>query len=1037
MNNKSFLKMMGRSIKGSLSRFIAIVGITALGAGFLAGLMATSPDMKESSNAYFESSKLYDFYVQSTLGFSEENIKAMEKEPYIKQVMAIEQKDQFVTDDEGENLETRVFHLDFDDENLLNKTHLIKGRLPKNNKECLIEVTNKYSYETELGKKYKDENGHVYTVSGIVKSPLFISTNGEPTNIGKGSISLAMYVKQEEKPEVYTAAYAISNIKNRDTFSEEYKDQIEKTQEKFETFGEEQVKNRHDEIVGEAQDKLDKNKDKYLKEKRDTNKKIKDAESELKSNQRKLDNSIVKVNDGISRVNNGINEISNGQGQINSGIVKINQGINEINGGIGQIDGGLAKVNPAIAQLKKTISQLEGQLSMVPPEQQGPIKEQLGACKEQLAGLESKQGELNRQKSQLLAQKRELVAKKSGLESQYGDLASKKAGLVSTRTDLYNKRSEIRDGQGKIQDGWSELNEQKAKAKREFAKAEKKLDDAQKKIDDIEEGEWIIASRIDSTGVNGYLSDIDKIKAIADIFPVFFFLVAALVVLTTMTRMIEEERGQVGTLKSLGYDNRIIRGYYLFYGAVATVVGSFAGLCAGFAVLPKVISNAYGMLYNLPDTDTPFRAGLGAIIVLLLLLFVTITILYACKNELKEKPAMLLQPKAPEAGKRILLERITPIWNRLKFTRKITLRNLFRYKKRFLMTIIGVAGCFALLLTGFGIRDSIGDIVELQFGEITKYDVTVALEDGAWNPKRDIYDEVGSFYTENVTIKNGDNQESVTLTVPKSIEEMKQFVDLRERTSKDKLELKDGDLLLSEKLTEICDVKVGDTVTVECEGKDDVKMKVAGFFENYVGNVAYVNMDTYKEMYHKKPVFNTLYLNIAKSETKDKDMDDIVREVMAEDNVKFAMATDTIRKNFNDSVKNIDYIVWVLIICAGALSVIVLYNLTNINICERKKELATIKVLGFFDNEVRGYIFREVYLLSFIGILAGIPCGLLLHRFVIRTAEVGGMMFGRNIYMDSFGLSIFITLGFTVLVSFIMRRSIKKINMVESMKATD
>ena len=1037
MNNKSFLKMMGRSIKGSLSRFIAIVGITALGAGFLAGLMATSPDMKESSNAYFESSKLYDFYVQSTLGFSEENIYAMEKEPYINQVMAIEQKDQFITDDEGENLETRVFHLDFDDENLLNRLQLIEGRLPKNNKECLIEITNKYSYETKIGREYKDEDGNVYTVSGIVKSPLFISTNGEPTNIGKGSISLAMYLKQEEKPELYTAAYAISNIKNRDTFSEEYKKEIEKYEKKLEAFGEIQVKNRYDEIVGEAQEELDENKEKYLKEKKKANKEIKDAENKLNSNENKLDDGIVKVNNGIYKINNGINEISDGQSQISSGLSQINNGIKKVDGGIGQVDDGLAQINPSIIQLKNTISQLENQLLVVPQEQQGPIKEQIGVCKGQLDGLENKKGQLNGQKSQLMAQKKQLVGKKNGLENQYRELANKKASLLTTRSDLYNKKSELQDSQREIKNGWNELKDKKDKANKEFSKAEKKIDDGQKKIDEIEEGEWIISSRTDSTGVNGYLSDIDKIKAIADIFPVFFFVVAALVVLTTMTRMIEEERGQVGTLKSLGYDNGIIRSYYLFYGAIATVVGSFLGLCAGFSILPKVISNAYGMMYNLPVTKTPFRLGLGAFIAFLTLLFVTLTILYACKNELKEKPASLLQPKAPEAGKRIFLENIAPIWNRLKFTRKITLRNLFRYKKRFLMTIIGVAGCFALLLTGFGIRDSIGDIVELQFGEVTKYDVNVALTDGKWNPNRDIYDEVGSFSTENITIRNGDKHDTATLTVPNSIEELKTFVDLRERTSKEKLELKDGELLLSEKLTEICDVKKGDTVTLERDGKDDVEMKVAGFFENYVGNVLYVNQNTYEDMYSEKPTFNTVYLNISKAELKDKSMDDVIREIMEEDNVKFAMATDTIRKNFNDSVKNIDYIVWVLIICAGALSVIVLYNLTNINICERKKELATIKVLGFFDNEVRGYIFREVYLLSFIGILVGIPCGVLLHRFVIRTAEVGGMMFGRNIYLDSFGLSILITLAFTMLVSFIMRRSIKKINMVESMKATD
>ena len=1028
---------MGRSIKGSLSRFIAIVGITALGAGFLAGLMATSPDMKDSSNEYFEASKLYDFYVQSTLGFSEDDIDAIEKEPYIKQVMAIEQKDHFVKDDEGESLETRVFHLDFKDKNLLNKFHFVEGRLPEKDNECLVEVPNKYSYETEIGRTFKDEDGKVYKVSGIVHSPLFISTMGEPTNIGKGSIGLALYVNQEKKPDVYTAVYAISNAKDRDTFSEEYEKELDNIQEDLEVFGEAQVLKRHDEIVDEANKELNKNKRKFNKEKKDAYDKINDAEKTLKDNQIKLDDGLDKVNNGIDQVENGLSQIASGQTQIDNGRVSINSGLKKINGGISKINDGLNKLQPGINQLKGAIGQLKQQLQMVPAEQQGPIKQQIQALEQQLGGLESQKTQLNTQKTQLLAQKQELITKRNQLDTQERKLEKQRAQLISTRTELYNKRVELRDGQGEINDGWKELRENKAEADKEFAKAEKKIKDAEKDIKDIEDGEWIIASRLDSTGVGGYLSDIDKIRAIANIFPVFFFVVAALVVLTTMTRMIEEERGQVGTLKSLGYDNRIIRKYYLFYGAVATVIGSFAGLCAGFIILPKVISNAYGMLYNLPATSTPFRPGLGIAIMVITIIFVTITILYSCKNELREKPASLLQPKAPEAGKRIFLERITPIWNRLKFTRKITLRNLFRYKKRFLMTIIGVAGCFALLLTGFGIRDSIGDIVELQFGQVTKYDVSVALNDGNLDKKKDLYDEIGMFATDNITLKKGDKSDVATLTVPEDIKSMKQFVDLRNRVSQEKFELEDGQLLLSEKMNEICDVKKGDTITIEREGYDDVDMTVAGFFEYYVGNVAYMTRGTYADMYGEQPEFKTAYMNIKDSQLKDKEMDDIIREIMEQDNVKFAMATDTIRDNFNDSVKNIDYIVWVLIICAGALSVIVLYNLTNINICERKKELATIKVLGFFDNEVRGYIFREVYLLSGIGVVVGIPFGLLLHRFVIRTAEVGGMMFGRNIYPSSFIFSIVITLAFTVLVSFIMRRSIRKINMVESMKATD
>ena len=1036
MKNKSFLKMMGRSIKGSLSRFVAIVGITALGAGFLAGLMATSPDMKESSNEFFESLNLYDYYVQSTLGFSEENIKEIKNEPYIKDVMAIEQYDKFVKDDQGESLESRIYHVDFQDKNMLNKVELLEGEMPKNSKECVVEVPNKYNYKAKIGGHYVDEDGDKYKVTGIVRSPLFISFNGEPTTIGKGSIAIAMFVPEKEKPEVYTAVYAISNVKNRDTFSEEYETDLKKYQKDLEAFGKVQVKERRQDIVDEASKELNDNKRKFNREKKDALDKIRKGERELQTNEQKLKDGKKEIETGLTQIDNGLSQIENGKGQILDGKKQIRNGLKEINGGIGLIDNGLEQLEPGIAQLKGAISQLEGQLSMVPEDQQGPILAQIEALKNQLAPLEEKQGQLKEQKRELLAKKQGLEEQLGGLEAQERTLENKKAGLLATRGEIIEKRGELAEGQRELEKGKAELAESKAKANREFSKAEKKIKDAEKEIRDIEQGEWFVANRLDATGVNSYVSDVDKIRAIANIFPVFFFAVAALVVLTTMTRMIEEERGQVGTLKSLGYGNRLLRRYYLFYGAVATVVGSVSGLVAGFLVLPKVIANAYAMMYNLPETATPFRWPLAIYIMVITVIFVIVTILFACRKELKEKPAMLLQPKAPEAGKRILLERITPIWNRLKFTRKITLRNLFRYKKRFLMTIIGVAGCFALLLTGFGIRDSIGDIVQLQFGEVTKYDVNVALDEDSWKAKQDIFSEEGRFATETVTMKNGKLEDLVTLTVPRSEKELETFVDLRVRGSKTPMKLHNGEMLLSEKLTEICDLKKGDQVTITQEGKKDVTMKVAGFFENYVGNVAYITPDTYKDLYGVNPKYNSVYLNI-RDKDKNTDIDSIITDLMDDKGVNFAIATDTIRKTFDDSVKNIDYIVGVLIICAGLLSIIVLYNLTNINICERKKELATIKVLGFYNHEVRGYIFREVYMLSFIGILVGIPCGLMLHRFVIRTAEVGGMMFGRNIYWYSFLLAILITLGFTMLVSFIMRRSINKINMVESMKATD
>lgn len=984
MTKKNFIKMSVRSVKGSLSRFLAIVSIVALGTGFLAGLLATTPDMKDSANEYFKESNLYDFYIQSTLGFSDENVKAVSDLSYVSDVMAIEQEDIMVSDSEGENLETRIFHIDFNDKDRLNKFTFLEGDIPKNDNECIIEVPNRYSYEANIGDVFTTSDGREYKATGIAYSPVLMSTMGEVTTIGKGSVALGIYVQEDDNDVTYTALYGkIKNI-DKDTFSDEYKDRSEEILDKLEEVGKEQSNVRYKELKDEAQEELDKSRAEYEKEKAEALAELEDSRKMLVENQQ-------KVTDGISQIDDGLS-------QVNSGISQIDEGLPQIDDGIKQIDDGIVQINKLIEETEDTAS---GQLNY--------LKQQLS--------------DLNKQKSDLKAQKVQLQDQKVELQKTKQELTAQRAELVGNLDD--------------IEEGWAEYRDGLATANESFASAEKQLDDAQKEIDEIETGKWYISGRLDAQGISSYESDTDKVAAIARIFPVFFFLVAALVVLTTMTRMIEEERGRVGTLKSLGYTNGVIRNYYLVYGFVASLIGSAVGMSLGFVIFPKVISNAYAMMYNIPEVTTkfiwPMALAIGAVTIAVILF----TIYFSCRGELKEKPASLLQPKAPEAGKRILMEKITPIWSRIKFTRKVTLRNLFRYKKRFLMTIIGMAGCFALLLTGFGIRDSINDIVGIQYGEIFKYDMTISVDKDKWKPSKDIYEKQGFFAEENAEVAFNGDKETFTLTVPENQKALSDFVDIRTRTGHEALELKSGEVVLSEKMCEVLDVKTGDTVTVTLDSGEEKDMKVSGICENYVGSVGFVDADTYEDAFGKAPDYSTLYVDIKDKVAESEDTDSLVRDVMNEPDVEYVLATDTISQNFNDSVKNIDYIVMVLIISAGGLSIIVLYNLTNVNVSERKKELATIKVLGFYEREVSSYIFREINILAVLGMICGLPLGLALHRFVIKTAEVGGMMFGRNIYLLSYVLSFVIMGIFTFLVNLIMRRSIRKIDMVESMKAND
>lgn len=1030
--NKIFRKMAVRGIKSSLSRFLSIVCIVALGTGFLAGLLATTPDMKSTVSNYFTENKFYDFYVQSTLGFSKNDVKAFQKESYVDEVLAINQEDVITKDEDGESLETRIFTMDLDDEDRINNFELVKGRLPQNDDECVIEVPNQYSYTPKLDSTYTTEDGKTYKAVGISKSPMFLSATGEGTTIGKGTIALGIYIDKKEEPKVYTAIYGIGKLQNINSFDEKYKKEVNKIKNNIETLEITQSVKRQKEVKAEAQKKLNKEKAKYNKEKKDAIVKLNDNYNKLVSNRQKLNDGLNKINDGQNQIDNGLKTIAENRKKITSEEKKIKNAIVTVNTNLTKVNSGLAEVNSGL----KTVDENLQVLYALPQEQQLALKDKITALERKKAELEVTKNQLISNKNKLEKSKIQLANGLKTIKTSRKTLNSKEAQLKDKKIEIKNKKAELLNSKSKLEKGFSEYEKAKTKAYNSFDKAEDKLAKAQKEIDEIEKPNWYINTRLDANGVNGFKDDVEKVGAIAKVFPVFFFAVAALVVLTTMTRMIEEERMQVGTLKSLGYSNNVIKAYYLIYGLIATLVGSLIGLSVGFKLFPKVISNAYSMMYNIPPVEAEFVVNIALTIEVVTIICIMITIWLALRKELKEKPAQLMQAKAPEAGKRILIEKITPIWSRLKFTQKVTLRNLFRYKKRFLMTIIGVAGCFALLLTGFGLRNSISDIANLQYGEIYKHDMTISVEDGKWQKDSKNFSQEGKFLNETLDVVNGQQSEEATLHVANDDKTLKEFINLRTRKGHNKIELTNDGVVISEKMAEVLNVKKGDTIEIDLDKLGSHDVKVSGICENYVQNNICMTKELYEETFNKDYQFNTVFAKFKKDLNSDQ-RDDLVVDVMTREGVSYALATETIMDNFNDSIKNIDYIVLVLIFSAGGLSMIVLYNLTNINICERKRELATIKVLGFYEREVRSYIFREIDVLTFIGMSIGIPVGIAFHNFVIKTAEVGGMMFGRNIYPMSYVFSIVITLMFTFLVNVIMKKSIRKIDMVESMKANE
>lgn len=637
-----------------------------------------------------------------------------------------------------------------------------------------------------------------------------------------------------------------------------------------------------------------------------------------------------------------------------------------------------------------------------------------------------------------------LTDKQIQLDDARRQLEDAKAELADARAELDDARATIAENAQKLRDGEIEYEDAKAEAEQELADARAEIEDGQRELDDIEMPEWYIWDRSNNVSFSSFTGNVDKLTAITTIFPVFFFLVAALVVSTTMTRMVEEERLQIGTMKALGYTRREIMQKYLWYAFAAAVSGTVVGLAIGFKAFPTIIWSAYTMMYYMPELTTPWRltqalfAG-GTLTVLT----VGVTAL-ACRASLSEVPASLMLPRAPKAGKRILLERITPLWRRFPFTWKVTCRNLLRYKRRFWMTVIGVAGCTSLLVAGFGISDSLNAIITRQFSAVSHYDlITVvtkeeALESGA------VYDYLteGDPITESLTVSMETTRQStpegdvdVYLMVPQDVQRFADFLDLHERVSGKAVPLGEEGVVLTEKLAKTLGVQAGDTITLTNGDEQTGTFTVSGVCEHYISNYVYMSAATYEAGFGTPVSYNAA---LSKLTDDNQEVRDAVSEtLLAMDNVaSLTFTQDSIVQVLN-MLNSIDAVVVLIIVCAASLAFVVLYNLSNINIAERVKEIATIKVLGFYDREVNAYVNRESVALTLIGTLFGVFGGIALHRFIIVTVEVDAVMFGRDIQPLSFVYAIALTLLFSTLVNLVMQRSLRRISMVESMKAPE
>ena len=595
-----------------------------------------------------------------------------------------------------------------------------------------------------------------------------------------------------------------------------------------------------------------------------------------------------------------------------------------------------------------------------------------------------------------------------------------------------------------MQEAEAELEKQKQDVNKQLEEAESKIIDAKAEISEIENPEWYILDRYSNTGYSSFVQDKDSIKNIGEVFPIVFFLVAVLISLTSMTRMVEEQRMQIGTLKALGYNKFQIASKYVLYSSLACIIGGLLGMNVGFILIPSLIWRMYEVMYQVPQFLISFNweyGGAGLIIISACIIGATI---YSTVKELREQPAILMRPKSPKLGKRVLLERINIIWKRLSFSRKVTIRNIFRYKKRFMMTIIGILGCTSLILAGFGLKDSIGSLMPNQYGKIFKYDFQINLKEGLnddqkveymnnLNENEDIEEAIETLILTKTAI-NGENEEDVQIIIPKDQNELDKMISLISIYDDNKIELQKGQICITDKLAQILGVKKGDTITL----KDDDQEKqivVSDVTENYVYHYAYMTLETYQDLYGDKYETNAI-LTKNKEKTEEEE-DKLATEIMNENEVASLTRNSNVEDVMNTTMESLNYVVVVLIVSAGLLAFAVLYNLSNVNISERIRELATIKVLGFYDKEVYSYVTRETILLTIIGIFLGLIGGYFLNYFIIGTCEIDMLRFSKIIHPISYLYAILITVAFTIIVNIFTYFALKKIDMIESLKSVE
>ena len=1000
------LKNTLRKIKHSFGRFITLILIIAIGSAFFAGVRETSSDMIKTMDEYYDATNLMDFRIISTMGLTNDDLEALKN---LENTQIIEENYTYETVIDGDA--TKIYGLT---ENINNVT-LVSGSLPTSDNECLV-LAGSYNIGDTItieDSNYQDYlKNNTFKVVGTVNSSMYIYNNLGMSTVSDGKLDNVIYINKDNfNIDYYTEIYLIAkNSQEETSYRDEYDEVIANLNTELEKLAPIQETKRYEQIKTEAMEEI------Y-----DAREEINNLKAE---NEAKFNDALAELNNAQNQINAGYNEINNGfaelEAQKNSVLSKLNNEEATLNSSLATINSNLANLGITTNSIAESITELNNQITSIT---------------NLLASLDDTNPEYVTYQA-MLTNLNTLVSSLNSIQNGYTEINNARTQFDSTYNDTINtlnaNKNNLDKEQETLNEGFKEYNANYAEFQDEIAKGMQEIADAEAEIANLEKPEWYLFNREDNSGYTTFLESATKIDSIAAVFPLFFIAVAFLMCLNTMTRMIEEERTEIGIFTSLGISNFQIIFSYIFYVLIATIIGLLIGLSIGYTVVPHVLYNVYTQAYVIPGLKTYVNIPICISIIEVCVITMSLVTFIAVTAKFKNSPANLLRPASPKSGRKVLLEKINFLWKRISFSWKVTIRNLFRYKKRIIMTLIGISGCTALLLTGFGIKDSISEIVEIQYGEIEKYDALAVLD----NPVTEESSEINEFLNQN-SISNPLYAHMETLTFAannKNIDvyslafatnSIDKYFNLKDLDGNN-LELNDEGAIITEKMAKILNVNIGDTITLRDNNNEIYVIKISGISKNYINNYVYMNTNYYNLVFGDIS-YNTIIANIGnKGDT-----------LMSSDyfsNIQYTEDNMSMLQDIFDSMNNI---VFLIIGFSSVLAITVLYNLTTINISERVREIATLKVLGFNDKEISMYVYRETIILTIFGIIIGLLLGIGLNAFVLTVAETDEIIFAKEIHYLSYILAIIIMIIFTIVVQIITNYILKKINMIDSLKSVE